>query len=115
MIKSRPSNDILHTEVILEKITEYDIFRHYCFSFKILNKKFCSELRKDKRPSVSIVNYKGSLLYKDFGLLCGYANINMLLDPTPISEYDVNHMIRHINIDTFSFEEETPKREWVNF
>tara|TARA_R100000322_G_scaffold967_1_gene641 strand:+ start:461 stop:1492 length:1032 start_codon:yes stop_codon:yes gene_type:complete len=67
MIKSRPSNDILHTEVILEKITEYDIFRHYCFSFKILNKKFCSELRKDNKPSVSIVNYKGGLLYKDFG------------------------------------------------
>ena len=67
MIKSRPSNDILHTEVILEKITEYDIFRHYCFNFKILNKKFCSELRKDNKPSVSIVNYKGSLLYKDFG------------------------------------------------
>jgi len=67
MIKSRPSKDILHTEVILNKISEYDIFRHYCYNFKELNKKFCSELRKDERPSVSVINYKGSLLYKDFG------------------------------------------------
>jgi len=67
MIKSRPSNDILHTEVILEKITEFDIFKYYCSVFKELNKKFCSELREDRRPSASIVNYNGNLLYKDFG------------------------------------------------
>jgi len=67
MITSRPSNDILHTDVILEKITEFDIFKFYCPRFIELNKKFCSELREDKRPSASIVNYNGNLLYKDFG------------------------------------------------
>ena len=67
MITSRPSNDILHTEVILEKITEFDIFRYYCPVFKELNKKFCSELREDRKPSASIVSYNGNLLYKDFG------------------------------------------------
>ena len=67
MIRSRPSNDILHTDVILNKISEYDIFKYYCPNFIELNRKFCSDLRKDNKPSVSIVNYNGNLLYKDFG------------------------------------------------
>ena len=66
-ICSRSSDDHLHTDVILGKITEYDIFMYYCPSFKKLNKKFCSELREDKTPSASIINWSGNLLYKDFG------------------------------------------------
>lgn len=69
MIKSRDSNDYLHTEVILSKISEYDIFRHYCSNFKELGVKFCSDLRKDTRPSCSIVEWNGKLLYKDFANL----------------------------------------------
>ena len=67
MINSRSSEDHLHTDVILSKITEYDIFVYYCSSFKTLNKKFCSELRKDETPSASIAVWSGNLLYKDFG------------------------------------------------
>ena len=67
MIIPRPSNDILHTDVILEKISEYDIFKYYCKNFITIGKKFCSELREDKSPTVSIINYNGNLLYKDFG------------------------------------------------
>ena len=67
MLKIRKPNERLHTDSILEKISEYDIFRYYCPSFKKLNLKFCSELRKDTRPSVSIGVYNNKLLYKDFG------------------------------------------------
>ena len=66
-IKSRSSQDHLHTDVILGKITEYDIFMYYCPNFKKLNKKFCSDLREDKTPTASIVMWNGNLLYKDFG------------------------------------------------
>ena len=66
-IASRSSEDHLHTDVILGKISEYDIFMYYIPSFKILGKKFRSELREDKSPTVSIVSYNGRLLYKDFG------------------------------------------------
>jgi hypothetical protein len=66
MIKHRNSHDHLHSDVILTKITEYDIFRHYCPNFKELGVKFCSDLREDTRPGVSIVEWKGGLLYKDF-------------------------------------------------
>jgi len=66
-IASRSSEDHLHTNVILGKITEYDIFMYYCPSFKKLGKKFNSELREDNSPTVSIVPYNGKLLYKDFG------------------------------------------------
>ena len=66
-IKSRRSDDHLHTNVILGKITEYDIFVYYCPNFKELGKKFTSDLREDKSPTVSIIPYNGKLLYKDFG------------------------------------------------
>ena len=66
-IKSRDSNDHLHTSVILGKITEYDIFMYYIPSFKELGKKFKSELREDNSPTVYITSYNGKLLYKDFG------------------------------------------------
>jgi len=66
-IRSRSSDDHLHTDVILGKISEYDIFVYYVPSFKKLGKKFNSELREDKTPTVSIIPYNGRLLYKDFG------------------------------------------------
>jgi len=66
-IDCRASSDKLHTSVILSKITEYDIFVYYIPSFKELGKKFLSELRQDKSPTVSIIPYNGKLLYKDFG------------------------------------------------
>lgn len=66
MISSRSSEDYLHTEVILNKITEYDIFRHYCSNFKELGVKFKSELREDNHPSCSIIEWNKGLLYKDF-------------------------------------------------
>tara|TARA_R110000824_G_scaffold20142_8_gene76474 strand:+ start:1605 stop:2606 length:1002 start_codon:yes stop_codon:yes gene_type:complete len=66
-IASRSSEDHLHTDVILGKITEYDIFMYYIPSFKNLGKKFKSELREDNSPTVSIIAYNGKLLYKDFG------------------------------------------------
>jgi len=67
MIDSRSSEDHLHTDVILGKITEYDIFRYYCPNFVALKKPFCSELRRDRNPTASIVIWNGRLLYKDFG------------------------------------------------
>jgi hypothetical protein len=66
MIKHRKSDDHLHTDVILARVSEYDIFKHYCSSFKKLGAKFCSDLREDKSPGVSIVEWKSTLLYKDF-------------------------------------------------
>jgi len=67
MITSRNSEDHLSIETILSKIREIDIFSYYCTSFKELGVKFCSELREDSTPSVSIIEWKGKLLYKDFG------------------------------------------------
>ena len=66
-IASRSSEDHLHTSVILGRITEYDIFKYYCPNFKQLGKKFLSDLREDRSPTVSIVPFNGKLLYKDFG------------------------------------------------
>jgi len=67
MIKSRGSDDHLHSDVILRKISEYDIFRHYIPSFKALNTKFSSELREDSKPTAAVYVWKGTLYYKDHG------------------------------------------------
>lgn len=66
MIKSRKSEDHLHSEVVLSKISEYDIFRYYCPHFKTCDDKFRSDLRSDTNPSSCITVWKGKLLYKDF-------------------------------------------------
>jgi len=66
-IASRNSDDHLHTDVILGKITEYDIFMYYIPGFKTIGKKFSSDLREDNNPTVSIIPFNGKLLYKDFG------------------------------------------------
>ena len=66
MIESRNSEIHLSKEMILDRISEVDIFAYYCSSFKQLGKPFCSELRKDSKPGVNIVLWKGKLLYKDW-------------------------------------------------
>jgi len=66
-IKSRSSDTYLHSSVILNKISEYDIFKYYCPQFEKLGKKFCSPLRNDSNPTVSIIQWRHKLLYKDFG------------------------------------------------
>ena len=48
-IDFRDSKDVLSKDVILGKITEYDIFRYYCPNFVLVDKKFLSDLRQDKR------------------------------------------------------------------
>lgn len=68
-INYRDSNVVLHSNYILSYITEYDIFRRYCSNFTKLGAKFRSELRKDNSPTVSIIEWNGRLLYKDFGNL----------------------------------------------
>lgn len=57
---------------ILEKVSEYDIYRYYLgFDFKV-KKTYCSPLREgDRNPSFGIfVSRSGELLYKDFGSNC---------------------------------------------
>lgn len=67
MIQVRSSDSYLDKASILSHISDYDIFRYYCPSFKDIGVKFCSELRKDQTPTCSIIPYNGRLLYRDFG------------------------------------------------
>lgn len=66
-------------ENILSKISEYDIFRYYIISFNKPGKAFCSELRKDKKPSCSIkLLSDGRAIYKDFSTGEVYTPISYL-------------------------------------
>lgn len=66
-IQIRNAEDTLHRDTILSKVTEYDIFKHYCSPFKEFGVPFCSDIRVDSSPTVSIIPYGKGLLYRDFG------------------------------------------------
>jgi hypothetical protein len=53
--------------MVLSRVTELDIFSYYCGNFKEIGVKFCSPIREDSHPSVTITMYNGKLLYKDYG------------------------------------------------
>ncbi len=55
----------LTKEVILQRITEYDIYRHFFGDFKI-NSVTHNKFRTDKTPSFIIGNKLGHLTHKDF-------------------------------------------------
>lgn len=52
---------------ILNKVTSYDIFKHYISNFKTIGKLFRSELREDKHPTCLITQRGENLSYIDFG------------------------------------------------
>lgn len=66
-IDKRDSNIILSVDSILEKVTDYDLFRFYCPPFKSVGKKFSSELREDPIPSAHITAKNNRLRYIDYG------------------------------------------------
>lgn len=56
----------LTKETILEKLSEEEIFAHYGVPIK--HGLFCSTLRQDNHPTVSLHrNKSGHLMMKDFG------------------------------------------------
>lgn len=64
--KGLPSDKITK-EAILNKITEWDIFRYYIKTSIQLKTLFCSELREDNNPTCSIIKMpSGMYLYRDF-------------------------------------------------
>lgn len=53
---------------IKELVSDYSLFKYYISNFQEVNRKFCSELRDDRRPSCVIyVTENNNLRYKDFG------------------------------------------------
>ena len=67
MIQIRKSDEYLSRDNVLTKVSEYQIFKYFCRNFKELNSKFCSDIREDKSPTVSISLMGQRLRYKDFG------------------------------------------------
>ncbi len=67
MIQSRKSSETLDKDTVLSKVSEYQIFKYFCSHFEEPDRKFKSDLREDKTPTVSISKLGGRLRYKDFG------------------------------------------------
>ena len=65
----------LNKKNILSRVSSYDIFKRYCENFKEVGVKF-RERDDDTKPSCSIIDYSGDLLYKDFGRPGSYRAIN---------------------------------------
>ena len=67
MIQARKSDEYLSRDNVLDKVSEYQIFKYFCRNFKEIGTKFRSDLRDDKSPTVDIALIGQRLLYKDFG------------------------------------------------
>ena len=67
MIQARKSDEYLSKENILDKVSEYQIFKYFCRNFREIGTRFRSDLREDKSPTVDIALIGQRLLYKDFG------------------------------------------------
>lgn len=53
---------------ILNKVSEYDIWKKYCTNFDEIDQPFLSDLYNDRNPACRIkYNRNGRLVYKDFG------------------------------------------------
>src|SRR3972149_5414405 len=57
----------LTNKAILSKVSELDLFRYYCPNFIESGRMFLSEFRSETSPSCKIDNYKGRIVFKDFG------------------------------------------------
>jgi hypothetical protein len=68
MLDFNESKRSIVKEDILEKFSEYDIFKNYCINFEEIDKPFCSSLRVDDNPGCRIyINNNNQLRYKDWG------------------------------------------------
>lgn len=68
MFDLRDAYDDISLDDIKSKVSEYEIWKHYCRNFEELDKSFLSELYDDSRPSCRIYRTADNiLLYKDFG------------------------------------------------
>jgi len=96
-------------ERILEKISEYDIFKRYCTNFRKIDVPFVSDIRNDKSPSCKIGFPKGSssLFYKDFSTGDSYNCFSYLRAKWPhlnmyevlvVIDRDFNLNLRAINV-----------------
>lgn len=58
----------LTADSVLERTSEYDIYRYYLGGDFALGRAICSPFREDKRPSFSVeINKKGNLKHFDYG------------------------------------------------
>lgn len=57
---------VIKIDDILLRVSEEDIFRYYIKNLIELDQAFCSELRKDEKPTCRVTELDKGFLYKDF-------------------------------------------------
>lgn len=80
-------------ENILERVNQFDIFKHYIVNFEAIGVMFKSELRQDKNPTCCIGKYGDKLFYRDFALSGVLDCFGYIMQNYNISYYDSLEMI----------------------
>jgi len=84
----------LTADDILQKISEYDIFKFYCKNFIDIDKSFCSDLRIDNNPGCRIyLNSNNQLKYKDFASGDNYNCWNYVMNKFNCTYYEALNII----------------------
>lgn len=80
-------------QAILEKISQYDIFKAYVSNFKEVGKAFCSELRKDRKPTCYINLYGEKLFYRDFATSDVWDCFDYIINRYHVDYYEALEMV----------------------
>tara|TARA_R110002074_G_scaffold237241_5_gene409146 strand:- start:81 stop:1067 length:987 start_codon:yes stop_codon:yes gene_type:complete len=90
------ARDALTKESLLSLVSQYDVFKYYIPTFKVIGRKFCSDLRKDRSPTCSIIKISGgTLIYKDFGNGASYTCIRYVQSKYNLKYPDALMRIAH--------------------
>jgi hypothetical protein len=107
----------LTKENILARVSEIDIFRHYCNNFVRPGVNFCSDLRKDSQPSCRIDNYQGRIYYKDFAEKGALSCIDYVMKKyhcNYITALDIVNKDFQLNLDGDYVQKEVTKKAVIN-
>ena len=86
----------LSKDNIYEKISSYDIFKHYSDNFQTINKNFSSDFGEDSVPSCCIAQINGDLLYTDFRTNKSYRAIPFVMEKLGLTYFEA---LQQINVD----------------
>lgn len=100
MFEIKPS--LTKTNILL-RVSELDIFRHYCKTFYKAGENFKSELRKDTNASCRIDNYKGSIIFKDFSSKGSLSCFGYVMEKYRVTYFEALNIINQdfsLNLDS---------------
>lgn len=86
-------HEAISKRAILQRVSEFEIFRFYIPDLKHSNTPFCSELRTDSSPTCRVTILDGNTIYKDFGNGEGHTCFSYVMKKYSLTYYECLNVI----------------------